>query len=160
MRRRSERTKCALLVAALVGPWVLYAITSPATSFWSVALDLSVAVAAGASVVVAAWTTSLDLVRWKRASLTYLLAVNLALAEFSYLHWSISESAPTAFSSTLGKIDAAYFAFTVFTTTGFGDIAATSGTARLIVLVQMVVGFAAVLVGLAVLLSNRPAIAE
>jgi len=44
---------------------------------------------------------------------------------------------PGSFSQPLTRVDALYFAMTVFTTVGFGDIAARSQVARVVVIVQM-----------------------
>lgn len=49
---------------------------------------------------------------------------------------------------TLTRTDALYFAITVFATVGFGDIAATSQTARIIVTVQMILDL--IVIGLVV----------
>ncbi|MBW0092173.1 two pore domain potassium channel family protein [Pseudonocardia sp. KRD-184] len=51
---------------------------------------------------------------------------------------------PLSFTQPLGRTDALYFAMTVFTTVGFGDIAPASQLARVLTMTQMVVGLIAV----------------
>ena len=46
-------------------------------------------------------------------------------------------SNPDGFSEALGRLDALYFALTIFSTVGFGDITGVSSTARSAVTVQM-----------------------
>ncbi len=154
--RQSKRTKRCLFAAVIVGPWVLFVVTPSPITPWSFIYDLPIAVAAGASVVAFAWKVPLDLVRWERAALTYLTAVNLGLAEFSYAYWSLSKTTASAFSIPLSRTDAAYFTFTLFSTTGFGDITAQGAGPRFVVVLQMALGFAAVTIGLVVLLMSRP----
>jgi hypothetical protein len=49
-----------------------------------------------------------------------------------------------------------YFAVTVFTTTGFGDIQPASAHAKLLVTGQMLLDFVLLAIGLAMLLSRLP----
>jgi hypothetical protein len=56
----------------------------------------------------------------------------------------LSQQAPESFTQQLGRTDALYFAMTVFSTVGFGDIAPASQTARVLTMTQMVVGLIAV----------------
>jgi voltage-gated potassium channel Kch len=70
------------------------------------------------------------------------------------IDWLMSTTYPQAFSQSLSRIDAIYFAVATFTTTGYGDIQAVSQGARLLVSVQMLAGFAVVAVGLAAALSG------
>jgi hypothetical protein len=71
----------------------------------------------------------------------------LALS-FATTYFLMSESDPEAFTEPLTRTDALYFAITVFSTVGFGDIAAVTSTARIIVTLHMVVNF--VLVGIGI----------
>jgi hypothetical protein len=52
----------------------------------------------------------------------------------------ISTSRPDSFTEPLSRTDALYFTITVFSTVGFGDIAPRSDLARIITMVQMIVG--------------------
>jgi hypothetical protein len=58
-------------------------------------------------------------------------------------------------SEVLTKVDAAYFSWTTFTTTGFGDVTACTELARLAVTCEMALTFVAVAGGLAVLIARR-----
>lgn len=52
----------------------------------------------------------------------------------------VSGAWPDSFTEPLSRIDALYFALTVFATVGFGDIAPVSQLARILTMTQMVVG--------------------
>lgn len=69
------------------------------------------------------------------------LAVSLALLLFAFAstYYAIDQSSPGSFNEELTRADAAYFTVTVFATVGFGDVVATSQSARLTVTAQMVV---------------------
>ncbi|WP_024499455.1 potassium channel family protein [Gordonia amicalis] len=56
---------------------------------------------------------------------------------FATTYFLFSEYDPGSFNEELTRIDALYFCLTVFTTTGFGDIAADSQGARIAVSIQM-----------------------
>jgi voltage-gated potassium channel len=75
------------------------------------------------------------------------LVFGLFLCLFALLYVSISESDPAAFTQDVDKVAGIYFATTVLTTVGFGDISPVSDTARVLVTVQMVLGM--VLIGTA-----------
>lgn len=68
------------------------------------------------------------------------------LVTFSTTYFLMSEYGTQAFNERLTRLDALYFSLTVFTTTGFGDVAANSQEARAVVSVQMISTF--VLLGL------------
>lgn len=69
------------------------------------------------------------------AALTTTVTVFLVL--FSTVYVAMSRSDPQSFSEPLSRLDAAYFAITVFATVGFGDIIAVSAAARAVTTVQM-----------------------
>lgn len=73
---------------------------------------------------------------------------------FAYFYWVVGQYRPEAFSEPMEKADAIYFAVTVFTTTGFGDITARDPAARLLVATQMVYGFAVISVVVAMVVSR------
>ncbi|MCK8614832.1 ion channel [Gordonia sp. C13] len=56
---------------------------------------------------------------------------------FAATYFLFSEYDPGSFNAQLTRVDALYFCLTVFTTTGFGDIAADSQGARIAVSIQM-----------------------
>ena len=65
------------------------------------------------------------------------LSVPLLLLLFACIYFVTGETDPGSFNEPLTRIDAMYFSTTVFATVGFGDIAAASQTARVLVSVQM-----------------------
>ncbi|WP_312870598.1 ion channel [Gordonia asplenii] len=73
-------------------------------------------------------------------------AATLYVVVFSATYFLLSEYGRTSFNLHLTRLDALYFSLTVFTTTGFGDIAAASQAARAVVSFQMISTF--VLLGL------------
>lgn len=75
------------------------------------------------------------------------LVFGLFLSLFALLYVALSEGDPDAFTQGVDKVAGIYFATTVLTTVGFGDISAVSNTARVVVTLQMVLGM--VLIGTA-----------
>ena len=72
------------------------------------------------------------------------LAVTLALffACFATTYYLMSDTHAAGFTEPLSRLDSAYFTVTVFSTVGFGDIAAVSQTARAVVTLQMLADLA------------------
>jgi len=68
------------------------------------------------------------------------IGVSTLLVIFASTYCVISNSRPHSFTEPLSKTDALYFTITVFATVGFGDIAPRSDLARIITMVQMIVG--------------------
>ncbi|MGW7048657.1 potassium channel family protein [Streptomyces avermitilis] len=66
---------------------------------------------------------------------------------FATAYWLMERSAPNTFSEPLSRTDALYFAMTVFSTVGFGDITPRSEPARLLTTGQMTVNL--LLIGVA-----------
>jgi hypothetical protein len=67
------------------------------------------------------------------------VAVSLPLLIFLFaaIYVVVEHSNPGSFSEPISRIDAIYFTVTVFATVGFGDIAARSEPARVLVTLQM-----------------------
>jgi voltage-gated potassium channel len=64
--------------------------------------------------------------------------IPLFLLLFASAYFIMAGASPANFSThSLTRTDALYFTVTVFSTVGFGDITATSQTARVLVVVQM-----------------------
>ena len=73
----------------------------------------------------------------------------LFLLLFSAIYFMMAQASATNFNvHTLTRTDALYFTITVFASVGFGDITATSQTARVLVMVQMILDL--VVIGLVV----------
>jgi voltage-gated potassium channel len=66
------------------------------------------------------------------------VAVPMYLLLFAAAYYLLARSSPTNFSESLSRADSLYFTVTVFSTTGFGDITADSGDARMLVTGQMI----------------------
>jgi hypothetical protein len=75
-------------------------------------------------------------------------ALPLFLIVFATTYYLSSLSAADGWSEQLDRLDALYFAVTVFSTVGFGDIVPASGLTRVLVMIQMLADV--VLVGLVV----------
>ncbi|GAA4641017.1 potassium channel family protein [Gordonia humi] len=69
---------------------------------------------------------------------TLTAVVGFYLVVFATAYFLLSDYAHASFTERLNRVDALYFALTVFTTTGFGDITAAGEGARIAVSVQMV----------------------
>lgn len=61
----------------------------------------------------------------------------LFLLLFATTYYLLERSEPRSFSEPLTRTDSLYFALSMFSTVGFGDITAHSQTARVIVMTQM-----------------------
>lgn len=65
------------------------------------------------------------------------VALPLLIVVFAFIYVSISRADAATFSEHLDRVDAVYFTVSTFSTVGFGDIAASSAEARILVTVQM-----------------------
>lgn len=77
--------------------------------------------------------------------------VPLFLLAFAATYFLMAQAWETSFTQPLSRTDSIYFAVTVFSTVGFGDITARSETARIIVTIQMLADLAAIGLGLRVI---------
>jgi voltage-gated potassium channel len=84
-----------------------------------------------------------------RAIVALSMTVPLFLLLFAATYFVMSSSDPTNFSQEhLTRTDSLYFAVTVFATVGFGDITATSETARAVVTSQMILDLLVISLGI------------
>jgi voltage-gated potassium channel len=92
--------------------------------------------------------------RFRVLALTSFSASGVAsiVGYFALTYWCMGRAEPSAFSEHLSKVDAAYFAVTTFTTTGFGDIHAISGWARAVITAEMVTSVVILIVVIALTL--------
>jgi preprotein translocase subunit YajC len=81
------------------------------------------------------------------------LSIPLLILIFSATYFLIAQSDPQSFSQPLDRLSALYFTVTVFTSTGFGDIVASSETTRAIVTGQMILDLLFLGVGLRIITS-------
>ena len=65
------------------------------------------------------------------------MIIPLYLLLFASTYFVMERASAANFTQPLTRTDALYFSVTVFTTVGFGDIAAKSETARVVLIVQM-----------------------
>ena len=72
-----------------------------------------------------------------RAAETLGLIIPFYLLLFASTYFVMERAAAANFTQPLTRTDALYFSVTVFATVGFGDIAAKSETARVVLIVQM-----------------------
>jgi hypothetical protein len=72
----------------------------------------------------------------------------LLVLVFATTYVLVSASTPAAFTEPLTRVDALYFATTVFSTVGFGDIAPVAESARLLVVGQIAVDLVVIGVGI------------
>lgn len=80
--------------------------------------------------------------------------VVVMLLAFASTYSVMSQAEPAAFSEPLGHTDALYFAVTTSTTVGFGDISASTESARIAVMVQMLANVLLIGVGIRLLVST------
>jgi voltage-gated potassium channel len=79
-----------------------------------------------------------------QAARALLVGVPVLIVLFAAVYCIVDAAQPDAFTEPLNRTDGLYFTVTVFATVGFGDIAAVSELARVLVTLQMVVGMLAV----------------
>src|SRR6266487_5481983 len=87
-----------------------------------------------------------------RAAETLGFIVPFYLLLFASTYYLMERASAATFTQPLTRTDALYFSVTVFTTVGFGDIAAKSETARVVLIVQMLADLALLGAGARVLL--------
>lgn len=80
------------------------------------------------------------------------VTVPLLMLAFAAAYYAMEHANANAFTETLTRTDSLYFAVTVMTTTGFGDIAARTEQARIVVTIQMALDLLVVGLGLRVIL--------
>jgi hypothetical protein len=129
---------------------------------------LAVIVMSGLGLVIVGIVFGRQLTRISRAPQPVLAAIEalvlvlgLFLVFFAFTYVSLSVNDPAAFTQPVDKVAGMYFSITILATVGFGDIAATSDVARVIVTLQMLLDL--VLIGVAVRLlgtSARRAVEE
>ncbi|HEY8320109.1 MAG TPA: ion channel [Amnibacterium sp.] len=113
---------------------------------WEGRLDLSLgAQLLGwlAVLVVVIWLDVRSVLRsrrpWQRAAEGAVLSIALLLLPFASAYVLLQQNDAASFSQPLTRVDGLYFAVTVFSTVGFGDITPVTETARVLVTVQIVV---------------------
>lgn len=139
-RRRAvarSAAQCVGIIAAMLAAYGVMPLQRDSGFAVAVRLVLSVVLVAGvlALEVRAVLRSGVPVLRAARALTT---ATMLFLVVFASVYVTMARADTHAFNTArLGRVDALYFTLTVLTTTGFGDIAAASTSARVVVSVQM-----------------------
>jgi hypothetical protein len=162
-RRRLLLQSLARVLIVAAGTLLLYALL-PVRSETA----LAVIIMSGLGLVIVGIVFGRQLTRISRAPRPVLAAVEslvlvfgLFLVFFAFTYVSLSASDPAAFTQPVDKVAGMYFSVTVLATVGFGDIAAATDVARVVVTLQMLLDL--VLIGVAVRLlgtSARHAVEE
>lgn len=122
----------------------------PLGSVFSVGTALALVGGLAAVALLLAWQTRrIALSPWPglRAMETLAAIVPLFVLLFATAYWLMERNMSDSFSESLSRTDALYFAMTVFSTVGFGDVTPRSEPARLLVTGQMTVNL--LLIGVA-----------
>jgi hypothetical protein len=75
-----------------------------------------------------------------------IIAIAAFIILFALLYVGLAQADATHFSEPLDRVSAFYFTVTILATVGFGDIAARSDAARVVVTVQMLLDLALIAV--------------
>jgi uncharacterized membrane protein len=140
--RRLVGSTTARVVVGLVALGVLYVVVPIDTRTTAGAVAVLVV---ATLVFVAVTVRSLGTLRRSRrpvADAIWFLMLILALfvIGFAVTYLAMHQVNPDSFSEPLTKVSAVYFTVSVLATVGFGDVAATSEVARMVVTAQMVSG--------------------
>ena len=154
-RRRAIGGSALRILVATVGLTVLYAVVPiPGTSGAGAFVGMMIGLVA--FVVLVGYqigTIARSEIPVMRAVEVVALALPLLAIVFAFTYVSISRADSAAFSEHLSRVDALYYTVSTISTVGFGDIAAKSSVARILVTVQMLFDLAliAILVRLVIL---------
>lgn len=139
--QRSHLAKAALrsVVMATLLLVVYYVVPVEHRHHQSVALRLGVALALFVAVLVnevrAIQNHDQPMLR---AGVSMATVIPLFLVLFAWIYFTMSEFDPGYFSTPLNRTEALYFAVTIFSTVGFGDIVPRIDVARIVTMVQMI----------------------
>lgn len=145
---RTRRRLGVVLALRILAGWIvlalLYALLPPADAGTQTLVQLTVGVVLLAGLLaLQTWSIVRHPHPNLRAAEALATGIPLFVLLFAWSYYSLSHVGPDNFTESLGRIDALYFAVTVVTTTGFGDITAVTEPARVVVMVQMVLGILA-----------------
>ena len=157
-RRQARRLIARALLASLLPTLVLVGLYTwlPLDTFAHEPIWVSLVISVVLMILVGFWEVRAILraaypgVRAVQALTTM---VPLFLLLFAALYYVMSSNTPATFNvHPLTRVDTLYFTITVFGTVGFGDIAATSETGRLVVSLQIILDLLLIGFGLRVFL--------
>jgi voltage-gated potassium channel len=81
------------------------------------------------------------------------MAVPLFILLFASAYYLMSQADESSFTAPLSRTDGLYFAVTIFSTVGFGDISARAESARLVVSAQMILDLLVLGLGVRILVT-------
>jgi hypothetical protein len=139
-RRRIIVRAALRTTATLILLFVVYALV-PVASITGLTTALRLIAGVVLVTAVIAWEVRAVLAAhypWVRAAEAVVVAITLFTIVFALLYLGLAVANPANFTQPLDRVSAFYFTVTILATVGFGDIAAHSDVARLVVTVQMV----------------------
>ena len=132
--------RIALAVALLLGAYLLVPIDhgSPVTSavVWAALLALVLLIGAFVHQTRRITRSRYPLLAGAES---LIIVLSIFVIGFAFVYLSMSSSAPDTFSEPLNRTGALYFAITVLSTVGFGDITPKSDPSRWLVSAQMLI---------------------
>ena len=139
-RRRILHRVLARTAVAVIAVAVLYAIVPlPDRPTVGSVIGLIAGLAALASLVIWQFRSILrSPYPGARAVEAIVAVVSTLVVVFAYTYAGMSATHPESFSEPLSRIDSLYYAVTILSTVGFGDITAVTDAARLTVTAQIV----------------------
>jgi hypothetical protein len=130
-----------LAVAAMIALYLLLPAPSGDDRPWAVFVSIVVTIVIYAAAAVWSLLYIGKATHPLRAGFTLLTVMVTAMVViFALVYLSLSADDPANFNVPLTKVSSLYFTMTILATVGFGDIVATSDSARVAVMIQMVVG--------------------
>src|SRR4051794_26355199 len=143
-RRRTIARSVVRILTATVGLLVLYAfVPIPGTSGVGALVGLILGLVVFVAIV--GWQIR-GIARAEhpvaRAVEGIALALPMLAVVFAFTYLSVSRADSASFSEHLNRVDAMYFTVATLSTVGFGDVAAESDAARVLVTVQMLTDLA------------------
>jgi voltage-gated potassium channel len=149
-RRRARRRlftltllRSALVVVVLVVTYYLLPLDQPISALTGFEFGVGLMVLAGAGYWQVRAVMDSDTPRL-RAVQAIAVGLPLLLLLFACTYVLLANSTAHSFTEPISRTDALYFTVTVFATVGFGDIAPVTEVARIITMIQMLIGITAV----------------
>lgn len=140
--RRHAVVASVTRAVSVTGACLLLYVVAPIGSRLDLTIVVQLAMALLALLAVVAWEIRAILHSTEpglRGIEAVVIALPLLLLPFATAYVELGNADSAAFTEPLSRLDAVYFTVTVFATVGFGDIAARSNVARVVVTGQMAV---------------------
>jgi hypothetical protein len=134
-------TISVVAVLLVLGLYLVVPIPTGEDWGWEAAIAI---LCVGALYVMAGVWSMVRITNSKHPMRTGLLSLSVMVTSmvvtFALVYLSMSSRNPESFNVQLDRVSALYFTMTVLSTTGFGDITASTQSAMIAVMIQMVVG--------------------